>query len=79
MTLITCTKYFNSFPATGDFCRLLMITFANSLDPDQARRSGGIPECFFEKVNLKKKSQMTKKHAKLPSMQRVKEIIHKQL
>ena len=26
---------FNSFPVSGDFCHLL-ITFANSLDPDQA-------------------------------------------
>ena len=31
---------FNSFPASGDFCRLL-ITFANSLDPDQARQNVG--------------------------------------
>ena len=28
---------FNSSPANGDFCHLL-ITFANSLDPDQARQ-----------------------------------------
>ena len=28
---------FNSLPARGDFCCLL-ITFANSLDPDQARQ-----------------------------------------
>ena len=27
---------FNSLPASGDFCRLL-ITLANSLDPDQDR------------------------------------------
>ena len=32
--------YLNSFPASGDFCRLL-ITFANSLDPDQARQNVG--------------------------------------
>ena len=31
---------FNSFPAVGDFCCLL-ITFANSLDPDQARQNIG--------------------------------------
>ena len=31
-------KILNSFPAGGDFCRLL-ITFANSLDPDQARQN----------------------------------------
>ena len=30
----------NSFPASGDFCRLLL-TFANSLDPDQARQNVG--------------------------------------
>ena len=29
---------FNSFPTIGDFCHLL-ITFANSLDPDQARQN----------------------------------------
>ena len=29
---------FNSMPASGDFCHLL-ITFANSLDPDQARQN----------------------------------------
>ena len=28
----------NSFPASGDFCRLL-ITFVNSLDPDQAQQN----------------------------------------
>ena len=30
----------NTFLASGDFCRLL-ITFANSLDPDQARQNVG--------------------------------------
>ena len=30
----------NSFPASGDFCPLL-ITFANSLDPDQAQQNVG--------------------------------------
>ena len=29
---------FNSLPASGDFCHLL-IAFANSLDPDQARQN----------------------------------------
>ena len=33
-------KSFNSFPANGVFCRLL-ISFANSLDPDQARQNVG--------------------------------------
>ena len=53
----------NSFPARGDFCRLL-ITFANSLDPDQARQNVGpdldpnflhmmvFMKDLFEKVNL---------------------------
>ena len=57
----------NSLLASGDFCRLLII-FANSLDPDQARQNVGPdldPDCltlwcyswkiFFEKVKLKKK------------------------
>ena len=30
----------NSFPASGDL-RSLLITFANSLDPDQARQNVG--------------------------------------
>ena len=74
---------FNSFPTSGNICRLL-ITFANSLDPDQARRNVGPdldPNCltlwwyslkdffFFVKINLKKKSTDEKKNAKLPRMQ----------
>ena len=38
----------NSFPARGDYCRLL-INFANSLDPDQARQNVGHdldPKCL---------------------------------
>ena len=31
---------FNSLPASGDLCYLL-ITFSNSLDPDQARQNVG--------------------------------------
>ena len=31
---------FNPFPACGNFCRLL-INFANSLEPDQARQNVG--------------------------------------
>ena len=30
----------NSFPASGDFCRML-ITIGNSMDPDQARQNVG--------------------------------------
>ena len=33
-----CLLLFNSFPASGNFCHLL-ITFANSLDPDQAKQN----------------------------------------
>ena len=65
-------------------CRLcmchLLITFANSLDPDQAwKMSGliwiqtiwnsyGIPEIIFQKSWFWKKSADDKKHAKLPGM-----------
>ena len=40
---------FNSFLASGDFCCLL-INFANSLDPDQARQNVGPdlgPNCLI--------------------------------
>ena len=67
----------NSFPTSGYFCHLL-ITFANSLDPDKAQQNVGLdldPNCltlwwyswkiYFVKVNLKQKNlQMTKKQAK---------------
>ena len=66
---------FNSFPAGGGFCHLL-ITFANSLDPDKARQNVGPdldPNCltlwwysrkiFFEKINLKKKRPTDDKKA----------------
>ena len=39
---------FNYLPASGNFCDLL-ITFANSLDPDQARQNAGSdldPNCL---------------------------------
>ena len=36
----TSCPVFNSLPASGDFCHLL-IAFANSLDPDQARQNVG--------------------------------------
>ena len=65
----------NSFLARGDFCRRL-ITFANSLDPDQDCQNVGPgldtnrltlrSEKSFEKVNLIKS-----KHGTLPSMQKV--------
>ena len=76
--------YLNSFPTSSNFCRLL-ITFANSLDPDQARQNVG-PDldpnyltlwwyswkiCFWKKFK-KNILRRQKKHAKLPSMQRVK-------
>ena len=75
---------FNPFPTNGNFCHLL-ITFGNSLDPDQAQQNiGPDPDpkklfalwryswkIFLKKLTLKKNPQRTKKHAKLPSMQRV--------
>ena len=36
----TSCSVFNCFPPSGDLCHLL-ITFANSLDPDQARQNVG--------------------------------------
>ena len=38
----TSCSVFNSLPASSDFCNLL-ITFANSLDPDQAQHD---PKCL---------------------------------
>ena len=67
------------------YCRRL-ISFANSLDLDQARhfvRPDLDPNCltliaflkeFFEKVDFEKNQQTTKKHAKLPSRQSVNEV-----
>ena len=65
----------NYFPASAEFFRL-RITFAKSLEPDQARQNVGhglVPDCltlwnFFMRVNLKKKSTGNKKHARLTSM-----------
>ena len=62
-----------SFLASCNFCRLL-ITFANSLDPDKDRQNNG-PDLdpkrfdtlivflkeFFEKVNFEKSQQTTTK------------------
>ena len=57
-----------------------MLDFANSLDPDQARRnvqSDLGPNCLtlmvfekelFEKIDFEKNQKTTKKHAKLPSI-----------
>ena len=45
----------NSFPASGDFCCLL-VTFANSLNPDQAGKNVGPdldPNCLTLMVFLK--------------------------
>ena len=55
---------------------LMLITFANSLDPDQARQSLSdtlmiFLKEFFKNVDFEKNQQTTKKHAKLPSRQRV--------
>ena len=73
---------FNSFLASGDFCCLL-ITFTNSLDPDQDRQNVDHdldPNCLtlrvflkdlLKKVIFKKVSRQQQKHEKLSSMQRV--------
>ena len=37
---LSAANEFDSFPASGNFCRLLII-FSNSLDPDQARQNVG--------------------------------------
>ena len=58
----------NTSPASGDFCRLL-ITFANSLDPDQARQNVGPdldPYCltfmaFLKGKQFKKRVILNKK------------------
>ena len=77
-----------SFLACDNFCRLL-ITFANSLDPDQDWQKVG-PDLdpkyltliyswkkYFEKVNFEKKvNRGQQKHEKLPSMQRAYNLPH---
>ena len=65
-----------------NYCRQpLLITFANSLDPDQARQNVG-PDLdrkqfdtlivflkeFFEKIDFEQIQQTTKKHEKLLRM-----------
>ena len=73
--------FFNSLLTSGDFCHLL-ITIANSLDPEQARqnvRHDLDPNClqfwwYFcknilkKQIFKKKQSRRLKKHAKFPSM-----------
>ena len=69
------------YHASGDICHLL-ITFANSLDPDQDWHIVGpdldptVWHCpsvseriFFKRKILKKDSRQQQKHEKLPSMQ----------
>ena len=56
----------NSFFSSGDFCHLL-ITFANSLDPDSV-----VLKVFFEKAKFEKSlSRRQQYHGKLPSKQGV--------
>ena len=69
----------NSFLASGDF-RHLLITLANSLDPDQRTdlfwtvwHSDRVPEIFLEKVNFEKKSANDNKSRK--NYQACKELI----
>ena len=35
------TAKINTFLSSGDFCRLMITAFANSLDPDQDRQNVG--------------------------------------
>ena len=73
LTVASLFYMLDSFLASGDFCRLL-ITFANSLDPDQDRQNVGpdlnkktfdtlmlLPKEYFEKSNVEKYLQMTTK------------------
>ena len=74
----TCLGFFsnsNPFLASDDFCRLL-ITFANSLDPDQDQQIVGpdlYPTCltllkdFFEKVNFDTSQQRQQNPKKYPA------------
>ena len=58
----TSSFVFNSLPAKGDFCWLL-ISFAKSLDPDQARQNVGPdldPNCLT--LGLKKSSIQSVKY-----------------
>ena len=57
-----------SLPASDEFCRLLMI-FANSLDPDQARSESKLSDTlmlslkeYFEKSNDEKYLQKSEKN-----------------
>ena len=69
--------FFNSFLASGYFCRLL-ITFANSLVPDQKRQNVSHDldlnpltlTVLMKKVNFEKVSRRQLNHEKLPSMQK---------
>ena len=84
--IIKMIQFLLTFSLLAVTCRLL-ITFANSLDPDQDRQNVSPdldPNCFtlivfleyILKVNFERKSA-DYKHEKLPSMQRVnKEIFH---
>ena len=69
----------NSFLAKRDFCRLL-ITFTNSLNPDQDRQNVGPdldPNCltlilFLKETFERKVSRRQQKHAQFSCIQRVK-------
>ena len=74
----------NSFLASDSFHRLL-ITFANSLDPDQDRQNVGLdldPNCltlkefFSKKFILKKVSRSQQKHKKYPACNELKVCLH---
>ena len=83
LLLMTYVYHSNSLPASGDFCRLLLI-FANSFDPDQDRQDVGPdldPNCltltvflkdFFFKDNFEKKSADDNKSMKNDPASRIK-------
>ena len=64
--------------ALSNFSTLPLLTFANSLEPDQARSGSKLFDThlmvflkeFFKKVDLEKKSAGGKKHKKIPRGQR---------
>ena len=65
LSLINCFQGFNSSLASCDFCHLL-ITFANSLDPDQDRQNiGAVLQTLI--LNFEKKVSRQQRCEKLPS------------
>ena len=84
-----CSKYaktvnfFARLVATFEVCYSPLQTIKTQIRPNKMLDliwiqtnwlSDSIYEKLFEGVNFENKNQMTKKHAKLPSMQRVKTV-----